>query len=105
MTDGDGSGEGPAGPAGRHHRRRHRRSRKGMGTVWKQTFRRDNTEQYPKEIVPLARALAHRAPPAQQARERPGEVHRVRAVRVRVPGGRDLGRGRRQRPGGPDVSG
>jgi NADH-quinone oxidoreductase subunit I len=25
---------------------------KGMGTVWKQTFRRDNTEQYPQEIVP-----------------------------------------------------
>jgi NADH-quinone oxidoreductase subunit I len=25
---------------------------KGMGTVWKQTFRRDNTEQYPIEIVP-----------------------------------------------------
>ena len=29
-----------------------RASPKGMGTVWKQTFRRDNTEQYPKEIVP-----------------------------------------------------
>ncbi len=26
---------------------------KGMGTVFKQTFRRDNTEQYPKEIVPI----------------------------------------------------
>ena len=25
---------------------------KGMGTVWKQTFRRDNTESYPAEIVP-----------------------------------------------------
>ena len=25
---------------------------KGMGTVFKQTFRRNNTEQYPKEIVP-----------------------------------------------------
>ena len=24
---------------------------KGMGTVWKQTFRRDVTEQYPREIV------------------------------------------------------
>ena len=24
----------------------------GMGTVFKQTFRPDNTEQYPKEIVP-----------------------------------------------------
>ena len=24
---------------------------KGLGTVFKQTFRRDNTEQYPKEIV------------------------------------------------------
>ena len=26
---------------------------KGMGTVFKQTFRRDNTEQYPKEIAPI----------------------------------------------------
>lgn len=25
---------------------------KGMGTVWKQTFRADNTERYPDEIVP-----------------------------------------------------
>ena len=25
---------------------------KGMGTVFKQTFRPDNTEQYPKEIAP-----------------------------------------------------
>ena len=26
---------------------------KGMATVWKQTFRADNTEQYPKEIAPI----------------------------------------------------
>ncbi len=26
---------------------------KGMGTVFKQTFRRDNTERYPKEIAPI----------------------------------------------------
>jgi NADH-quinone oxidoreductase subunit I len=26
---------------------------KGMGTVFKQTFRHDNTEQYPKEIAPI----------------------------------------------------
>jgi NADH-quinone oxidoreductase chain I len=26
---------------------------KGMATVFKQTFRRDNTEQYPKEIAPI----------------------------------------------------
>jgi NADH-quinone oxidoreductase chain I len=25
---------------------------KGLGTVWKQTFRADNTERYPAEIVP-----------------------------------------------------
>ena len=49
-----------------------------------------------------ARAVAHRTAPAEQARERPGEVHRVRAVRVRMPGRRDLGRGRRQRSREPD---
>ena len=26
---------------------------KGMGTVWKQTFRPDNTERYPTEIAPI----------------------------------------------------
>ena len=25
---------------------------KGLATVWKQTFRKDNTERWPKEIVP-----------------------------------------------------
>ena len=37
--------------------------------------------------------------------ERPGEVHRVRALRLRLPGRRDLGRGRGQRPGEPDEPG
>ena len=66
---------------------------KGMGTVWKQTFRRDNTESYPTEIVAASGAFAHRPPPAQHARERAREVHRLRAVRVRVSGGRHLGGG------------
>ncbi|MEO8293508.1 MAG: hypothetical protein ABI635_10275, partial [Actinomycetota bacterium] len=26
---------------------------KGMGTVWKQTFRPDTTERYPQEIAPI----------------------------------------------------
>jgi NADH-quinone oxidoreductase subunit I len=26
---------------------------KGMGTVWKQTFRPDNTERYPQEVAPV----------------------------------------------------
>ena len=44
------------------------------------------------------RAVAHRAAPVEPARRWAGEVHRLRAVRVRLPGRRDLGRGRRQRP-------
>ena len=31
---------------------------KGMGTVWKQTFRKDNTERYPEEIAPAYVFLA-----------------------------------------------
>ena len=52
-----------------------------------------------------AREEPHRAAPAQHARERAGEVHRVRAVRLRVPGRRDLGRGCRQRPRAARQSG
>ena len=44
------------------------------------------------------RALARRAAPPEPARERPGEVHRVRAVRVGLPGRRHLGGGGGQRP-------
>ncbi len=44
-----------------------------------------------------AAARPHGPAPLEPARERPGEVHRLRAVRLRVPGRRDLGRGRGQR--------
>ena len=45
--------------------------------------------------MPTAAALP-RPPPAQPAPGRAGEVHRLRAVRVGLPGRRDLRRGRRQ---------
>ncbi len=41
---------------------------KGMATVFKQTFRPDNTERYPQEIAPNPPRVAHRSSPAQQAR-------------------------------------
>ena len=66
--------------------------------------RRDLLEHVPPDrdrAVPVregaAQAALPRPPPAQPVRGRPREVHRLRAVRVGVPGGRDLRRGRRQR--------
>ena len=53
----------------------------------------------------LAGAVAHRPPPAEHARERPGEVHRVRAVRVRVPRRRHLGEGADNDPEDPTSPG
>ena len=51
------------------------------------------------------RALAHRPAPAEPARGRAGEVHRVRALRLRVPRRRDLGGGRGQRSRAPGEPG
>ena len=48
-TDDRPSRAGDAGTASRPHRAP---IAKGMGTVWKQTFRPDNTERYPAEIAP-----------------------------------------------------
>ena len=76
-----------------------------MATVFKQTFRPDNTEGYPAGDRADPGARPHRPAPAEPARERPGEVHRLRAVRVRLPRRRDLGRGSGQRPRASDVAG
>ncbi len=50
----------------------------------------------PREAAPHGAALP-RPPPAQPLPGRPREVHRLRAVRVGLPGRRDPRRGRRQR--------
>ena len=68
---------------------------KGMGTVWKQTFRRDNTESYPTEIVPppeRSHIGRHQLNTHENGLEK---CIGCELVRVRVPGGRDLGGGRR----------
>ena len=73
---------------------------KGMGTVWKQTFRPDNTERYPQEIAPIpershvGRHLLNRHENGLE------KCIGCGALRVRVPGRRDLGGGRRQRSRG-----
>ena len=51
------------------------------------------------------RAALPRPPPAQPAPGRPGEVHRLRAVRLGLPGRRDLRRGRGQHRGGAVLPG
>ena len=52
---------------------------RGMGTVFKQTFRRDNTERYPQEIAPI--------PPRAHAGRHLGRADRE---------GRPISRSRRQ---------
>jgi hypothetical protein len=68
---------------------------------WRRSSARSSVETSPRSTPRRSSRrprAAHRPAPAEPARQRPGEVHRLRAVRVRVPGRRDLGRGRGQRP-------
>ena len=58
-------------------------------------FKKPITEQYPEKPGPVAKRYP-RPPPAQPLPRRAGEVHRLRAVRLGLPGRRDLRRGRRQ---------
>ena len=50
-------------------------------------------------------APVSRTPPAQPVRRRLGALHRLRAVRLGVPGGRDPRRGRPQHPRPPGLAG
>ena len=70
----------------------------GFGVTFSTMFRQVVTEEYPEVKVPTAAALPRPAP-AQPAPRRPGEVHRLRAVRVGLPRRRDLRRGRGQHRG------
>ena len=59
---------------------------KGMGTVFKQTFRADNTEQYPKEIAPppeRAHTGRHRLNRHENGLEKVVSSARTRARRTR----------------------
>ena len=71
----------------------------GFGVTFGTMFKKPITEEYPEKPGPVATALS-RPPPAQPLPRRAGEVHRLRAVRMGLPGRRDLRRGRRQHRGG-----
>ena len=70
----------------------------GFGVTFRTMFKKVVTEQYPFEKMP-DRAEVPRPAPAQPLARRSGEVHRVRAVRLGLPGRRDLRRGRVQHRG------
>ena len=57
----------------------------GFGVTLKQVFKKPVTTQLPEGEAPEARALPRSARP-EPLRRRHGEVHRLRAVRRRVPG-------------------
>ena len=68
----------------------------GFGVTFRTMFRKVVTEQYP-DREGAHRAALPRPAPAQPLARRAGEVHRLRAVRLGLPGRRDLRRGRLQR--------
>ena len=68
---------------------------KGFGVTFAHMFRKVVTTEYPFEAADAGAALPRPAHP-QPAPGRAGEVHRLRAVRLGLPGRRDLRRGRRQ---------
>ena len=68
---------------------------KGFGVTFRQMFRKVDTVQYPEEKR-ADRAALPRPAPAQPVARRAGEVHRLRAVRLGLPGGRHLRGGRGQ---------
>ena len=69
----------------------------GFGVTFRTMFRKVVTEQYPVREA-AHRAALPRPAPAQPLARRAGEVHRLRAVRLGLPGRRDLRRGRRPTP-------
>ena len=71
----------------------------GFGVTFKTMFRKTFTEDYPNEPEG-DRAAVPRPPPAEPLARRAGEVRRLRAVRLGLPGRRDLRRGRAEHRGG-----
>ena len=76
----------------------------GFGVTFKAMFKKRLTEQYPEQQKTTAPALPRPAP-AQPPPGRPGEVRRLRAVRLGLPRRRDLRRGRGQHRGGALLPG
>ena len=70
----------------------------GFGVTFATMFKKPITEEYPEKPGP-DRAALPRPPPTQPLSRRAGEVHRLRAVRVGLPGRRHLRRGRGQHRG------
>ena len=70
---------------------------KGFGVTFHEMFRKVDTVAVPGGEA-ADRAAFPRPSPAQPLARRPGEVHRLRAVRLGLPRRRDLRRGRRQHP-------
>ncbi len=77
---------------------------KGFGVTFSHMFRKVVTTDYPFKPPVVGAALPRAAHP-QPAPGRAGEVHRLRAVRLGLPGGRDLRRGRRQHRGAALLAG
>ena len=72
---------------------------KGFGVTFQEMFRKVETVVVPGGEA-ADRAAVPRPPPAQPVAGRAGEMHRLRAVRVGLPGGRHLRRGPGQHRGG-----
>ena len=68
---------------------------RGSASPSGQMFHKVDTVEYP-EVQEADRAAVPRPAPAQPVARRPGEVHRLRAVRLGLPGRRHLRRGRQQ---------
>ena len=77
---------------------------KGFGVTFSHMFRKVVTTEYPFEHAGRGAALPRPAHP-QPAPGRAGEVHRLRAVRLGLPGRRDLRRGWRQHRGAALLAG
>jgi uncharacterized membrane protein len=77
---------------------------KGFGVTFSHMFKKVVTEEYPEQRKPPAPRYHGPAHP-QPGPDGPGEVHRLRAVRVGLPGRRHLRRGRRQHRRGALLAG
>ena len=75
------------------------KSIKGFGVTFRTMFHKVDTVQYP-EGEKADRPPVPRPAPAQPLAGRPGEMHRLRAVRLGLPGRCHLRGGRRQHRGG-----
>lgn len=76
----------------------------GFGVTFKAMFKKRLTEQYPEQPKTTAPRF-HGRRPAQPSSGRPGEVHRLRVVRLGLSRGRHLRGGRGQHRRGALLAG